>query len=40
MTGIDGQGHPPGTRPWSPPDGRVRSVLLLADGHKGDVSKA
>lgn len=40
MTGIDGQGHPPGTRPWSPPAGRVRSVLLLADGHKGDVSEA
>lgn len=40
MTGIDGPGHPPGTRPWSPPGGQVRSVLLLADGHKGDVSEA
>lgn len=40
MTGLDGPGHPPGTRPWSPPSDRVRSVLLLADGHKGDVSEA
>lgn len=32
--------HPPGTRRWSPPGGRVASVLLLADGEKPNVGEA
>lgn len=40
MSDGETAGHPPGTRPWTPPGGSVRSVLLLADGHKGDVSEA
>lgn len=40
MSDAEGPGPGPGTRLWSPPGDRVRSVLLLADGHKGDVSDA
>lgn len=40
MSDADGPVSAPKTRPWAPPAGRVRSVLLLADGQKGDVSAA
>ena len=40
MSDTDPRAPAPKTRPWNPPAGRVRSVLLLADGHKGDVSAA
>lgn len=40
MSDADRPAPAPKIRPWIPPAGRVRSVLLLADGHKGDVSAA
>lgn len=40
MSAVDGAGAPPppGTRPWDPAG--TRHVLLLADGHKGNVVEA